>query len=330
MRAAASYTGVQMKLEEITRSLIASLLVGTLAGASVSIGAPAAIGMASASGPLTVDRAAAWGNATLFEGTSVATADASGDLALRNGVRIQLAARSQAVIGENRATLEKGSSQISASQAHAGRAYEVDARGLRIAAGAGSRLLVALRAPNEVQVTALAGKASVSDRDGLLLAAIPQGRGVAFAMPQQPGPTEVTRKGCLLYKDMHFILHDDATNEVIELNGADLELNVGKSVQITGAPTTVKPAVSIATSVMNVSNVAPQSAGGCLVIAQALDAQTSVPTAAAPATPASSTAPVVKTGMSAGAKAAIIITVIAAGGGVGAYFALKGKSSTSN
>lgn len=315
-----------MKLEQITRSLIASSLVATLAAAPVSIGAPAAIGMASASGPLTVDRASTWGNATLFEGTSVATAGASGDLALRNGVRIQLAAQSQAVIGANRATLEKGAGQISARQA-----YEIEARGLRIAAGAGSRMLVALNASNEVQVTALAGKASVSDRNGLLLAAIPQGRGVAFAMPQTPGPTEVTRKGCLLYKDMHFILHDDATNEVIELNGSDLGLNVGKSVQVTGAPTTVKPAVSIATSVLNVSNVAPQSAGGCLVIAQALDAQTSVPTAATtPTAPSSSTAPLAKTGMSAGAKTAIIITVIAAGGGVGAYFALKNKKSTSN
>jgi hypothetical protein len=312
-----------MKLKEITRSLVASLLVASLAAA------PTSIGLISASGPLTVDRAAAWGNATLFEGTSVATADASGDLALRNGVRIRLAAQSQAVIGENRARLEKGASQISARQA-----YEVEARGLRIAAGAGSRMLVALNAPNEVQVTALAGKASVSDRDGVLLAAIPQGRGVAFAMPQEPaptpGPTEVTRKGCLLYKEMHFILHDDATNEVIELNGQDLGLNVGKSVQITGAPTTVKPAVSIATSVMNVNNVAPQSAGGCLVVAQALDAQTSVPTAAAPSTPTSSTAPLAKTGMSSGAKAAIIIGVIAVGGGVGAVLALKGKKSTSN
>jgi hypothetical protein len=175
----------------------------------------------------------------------------------------------------------------------------------------------------------LTGKASVSDRAGLLLAAIQPGRSAAFAMPQdQPGPTTVTRTGCLLYKDMHFILHDDATNEVIELNGSDLALNVGKSVKITGVPTTAKPAVSIATSVLTVGSVAPQSAGGCLVAAQALSAQTQVPaTATAPST--ATTAPVVKAGMSAGAKAAIIIA-IAAGGGIGAYLATKSsKSSTS-
>lgn len=283
------------------------------------------IGLISASGPLTVDRSPAWGNATLFEGTSVATAEASGDLALRNGVRIQLAAQSQAVIGETREVLEKGASQVSVRQA-----YEVQARGLRIAGAAGARMLVALSASNGVEVTALAGKASVSDHAGLLLAAIQPGRSVAFAMPQdqQPGPTTVTRSGCMLYKEMHFILHDDATNEVIELNGPDLALNVGKSVQVTGVPATAKPAVSIATGVMTVTNVAPQSTGGCLVTAQALNAQTQVPAPAA-ATPSTAAAPVAKAGMSAGAKAAIIIGV-AAGAGIGVYLATKSsKSSTS-
>jgi hypothetical protein len=312
-----------MKLEEMTRSVIASLLVASLAGA------PTSIGLISASGPLTVDRAPAWGNATLFEGTSVATAEASGDLALRNGVRIQLAAQSQAVIGETREVLEKGASQVSVRQG-----YEVQARGLRIAAQAGGRMLVALSSSNGVQVTALAGKASVSDRAGLLLAAIQPGRSVAFAMPQdQPGPTTVTRAGCLLYKDMHFILHDDATNEVIELNGPDLALNVGKSVKITGVPTTAKPAVSIATSVMTVTSVSPQSAGGCLVTAQALNAQVVAPVAAGAAVPvaaagASGAATGAAVGLSAGAKAGIIIG-IAAAGGIGAYFATRSSTKTS-
>jgi hypothetical protein len=306
----------------MTRSLIACLLAVNLAAA------PTSIGLVSASGPLTVDRSPAWGNATLFEGTSVATAEASGDLALRNGVRIQLAAQSQAVIGETREVLEKGASQVTVRQSGVRESYEVQARGLRIAGEAGARMLVALNASNGVEVTALAGNASVSDRAGLLLAAIPQGRSVAFAMPQdqQPGPTTVTRSGCLLYKDMHFILHDDATNEVIELNGPDLALNVGKSVKATGIPTTAKPAVSIATGVMTVTSVAPQSAGGCLVTAQALNAQTQAPSATAPASTV--TAPVVKAGLSAGAKAAIIIG-IAAAGGIGAYLATRSSSKSS-
>ncbi len=303
----------------MSRGFIASLLAFSLSAG------PASIGLISASGPLTVDRSPIWGNATLFEGTSVATADASGDLALRNGVRIQLAAQSRAVIGESRAVLEQGSSQISAGQV-----YEVQARGLRIRGDAGARMRVALNLSNGVEVTALSGKANVSDLGGVLLAAIPQGRAVAFAMPQAGpgGPSAVTRAGCLLYKDMHFILRDDATNEVIELNGPDLAVNVGKSVQITGTPTVGKPAVSIATAVMTVTNVAPRSTGGCLVAAQALDAQTQVPTATAATPTPTSTAPVAKAGMSAGAKAAIIIAVVG-GGAAGAVVALKSKKSTS-
>ena len=303
------------------RSFIASLLVVTLSGAPVSIG------LISANGPLTVNHAAAWGNATLFEGTSVATAEASGDLALRNGVRIQLAAQSQAKIGEAQEVLEKGSSQVNAKQA-----YEVQARGLKIAAPAGSRVMIALKQANSVEVTAVAGGARVSDHAGLLLASIQPGRGVAFALPQDqpasaaPGATAVQRAGCLLYKDMHFILHDDATNEVIELNGSDLALNVGKSVQITGTPTTTKPAVSIATSVMNVNNVAPRSTGGCLVIAQALDAQTQVPGAAGAGAAPPPNPPAANTGLSTTAKTLIIIGVAGAGG-IGAALALKGSSS---
>ena len=257
------------------RCFVALALVATLSAGPVSIG------LVTASGPLTVDRSSIWGNATLFEGTSVSTADASGEVALRNGVRIQLAPSSQAVIGEKHARLERGATQINVGKANASKAYEVEAHGLRIAADAGARVVVAFDASNRVQVSSLSGKASVSDHAGVLLAAIQPGRTVAFAMPQnQPASTSVMRNGCLLYKDMHFILHDDATNEVVELNGSDLNLNVGKSVQVTGNPTSVKPAVSIATSVMNVTAVAPRSTGGCLVIAQTLDAQTQVPAAA--------------------------------------------------
>lgn len=323
MRRAPPYTWTMF------RSALAILLAATLSAG------PTSIGLISASGPLSVDRSTVWGNATVFEGTSIATEAASGDVALSNGVRLQLAAQSAAVIGANRAVLQKGSTQVNRASGgltpREGGAYEVEARGLRIDAADGSRMLVALRAPNGVDVVALSGATRVMDRKGVLLASIQPGRSVAFAVPQEPeaGATTVTRAGCLLYKDMHFILHDDATNEVIEVNGPDLQLNVGKSVQVTGVPATTKPAVSIATSVMTVNNVAPRSTGGCLVIAQALDAQTQVPAAAAGPATAPPTAPAAAhTGLSAGAKAAIIIG-IAAGGGAGAFLALKSKSSTS-
>ena len=108
------------------------------------------------------------------------------------------------------------------------------------------------------------------------------GLSAAAAAPPQASSVSVTHRGCILYKDTHFILHDDSTNEVIQLNGPDLNLNVGNSVQVSGIATTVKPAVAIATSVMNVSSVSPRSTGGCLAIAQQLSAQTQAPPANSP------------------------------------------------
>jgi hypothetical protein len=104
-------------------------------------------------------------------------------------------------------------------------------------------------------------------------------------------------------------------------------------VQVRGTASGNKPAVSIATSVLNVAAVAPQSQGGCLVVATALNAQTEVPRGAVPGASGQSTAaPAAKAsggGLSTGAKAAIIIGV-AAGGGAGAAIALSGKKSSTS
>jgi hypothetical protein len=99
-------------------------------------------------------------------------------------------------------------------------------------------------------------------------------------------------------------------------------------VEITGTASTSKPAVSIATLLVNVAQVSPKSTGGCLSVAQNLGAQTEATNAAV--TPVESTTQPVKTGggMSTGAKIAIIVAV--AGGGAGAAIALAGKKSSTS
>src|SRR5580704_4171959 len=87
--------GLHCGVRMLRRFLSPVFVAGLSAGSGMA--APAVIGQASASGMLNVDHASVWGNATLFEGTSVATTDASGSLALRGGTRIQLAALSEAV-----------------------------------------------------------------------------------------------------------------------------------------------------------------------------------------------------------------------------------------
>jgi hypothetical protein len=298
-------------------------------------GAPA-IGIVTASGHVTVERSEVWGNSTLFDGATVETKSSSSDLALRNGVRVQLGAESRARIWQNRVALERGIGQMAATSS-----YELDAAGLRIRAAGDTpnekaRLRVTIG--DRVEVMALAGAARVTNGAGLLLASIPAGRGMSFS--QQAGATgSVTRTGCLLYKDGHYILQDENTQEVVELNArdaslSDLRSNTGNRVEVTGTAGATKPVVSIATLLVNVGAVAVKSQGGCLSAAAALNAETEAPAGGPASTPAAGQTPSVSTGggggggMSTGAKVAIVAAI--AGGGAGAAIALAGhKSSTS-
>jgi hypothetical protein len=159
---------------------------------------------------------------------------------------------------------------------------------------------------------------------------------MSFSM--QAGATgAITRTGCMLYKDGHFILQDDNTQEVIELNGRDLAPNVGNRVEILGMAGATKPAVSIATSLLNVTQVTLKSQGGCLSAAASLNAQTDAPAGAGSPANAPATTPKVATTTPSGSgggglsKGAIIAIVALGGGGAaGAAIALGGhKGSTS-
>jgi hypothetical protein len=255
---------------------------------SAVVVAAPAIGIVTASGHFSVEGSQVWGNATLFDGATVETSTASSELTLRNGVKLQLGAESRARIWQNRMVLEKGLAQLAAPASYEVRALE-------------SAKLI--RAPF---------------------------RGKAFQVTQGPA----LHTGCMVYKNGRFLLQDQMTQEVIELTGPDLSANVGNRVEARGAASSATPSVAPATSTMTVASISPQSQGGCLSVAAALDARTDVPPATAagvpsPATaPPSSPAPSVHTGMSKGAKIAIVGAI--AGGGAGAALALSGgKKSTS-
>ncbi len=301
-----------------------------IAGAFVCVlhAGSTAIGILTASGHVTVERSEVWGNSTLFDGARVETTSASSEMALRNGVKLQLGAASRAQVWENRVALERGVGQASGPAS-----FELDAAGLKIrAANDNGRFRVAMS--DHVEVVALAGVARVTNGSGLLLASIPAGRSMSFS-PQAGSTGEITRTGCLLYKEGHFILQDDNTQEISELNGRDqvardLANNTGNHVDAMGTAASAKPVVSIATSLINVSKITQKSQGGCLTVATALNAQTEAPGASAASdnTPQVAKAPS-GGGLSTGAKVGII-AAIAAGAGVGAAVALMGhKSSTS-
>jgi hypothetical protein len=294
------------------------------------------IGIVSASGHFTLDRAEVWGNATLFDGAKIETGSASSEAALRNGVRIQLGSGSSASIGQSRLTLVQGVGQVAAPDN-----YEISAGDIFIRSAAGSsRMRVAWIANGALEVTTLSGAARVMNRSGLRLASIPAGGHMSFAMQAPSG--RLTRTGCLLSKDGRYLIQDQNTQEILEVRGDGLAANVGNRVTITGLASVLRPALPIATGILNATTITQQEAGGCLSVAAALGAQTEPPGAAAAAPPTVApeptppTAPPASTppsaaphaGLSKGAK--IAIGVAAAGGGAGAAIALaSGKKSTS-
>jgi len=297
--------------------------------ATSGVAKSAAIGVVTASGHFILDRSEVWGNATLFDGGKIETGAASSEAALRNGVRIQLASASSATVGESQLTLTKGAGQVSATED-----YQVTAGGLAIRSATGvSRVRVAWLAAGAVEVTALSGAARVTNRTGLVLASIPAGRRMDFAMQAVAGV--VTRTGCLLSKDGRFLLQDQNTQEVLEIRGNDLAAQVGNRVTVTGTASALRPALAAASVMLNATTVTLQETGGCLSVAAALDAQTEPTNAAAgtapsppAAAPAKAPVSAPKTGMSTGAKVAIIAVI--GGGGAGAAIALAGKKSSTS
>ena len=293
----------------------------------MAFAASPAIGIISASGHFTVEHSEVWGNATLFDGATVETGKASSELSLRNGVRVQLAAGSRAQVWEHRVLLEKGVGQVAAPAA-----YEVDAAGLKIQA-ATARLRIGLT--DRVEVAAFSGTGRVTTQAGFLLASIPAGRSMSFSMQAGSSGT-VTRTGCLVYKDGHFILQDENTQEVVELNGnvKDLSANTGNRVETVGLASGARPAVTIATLLLDVTALTQKSQGGCLSVAAALDAKTEAPAGGIAGTPSSTPSTPTSAssggggGMSTGAKVAI--AVAAGGGAAGAAIALASKKGSTS
>jgi hypothetical protein len=298
-----------------------NIFLSAIISASAFAATPA-IGIVTASGHFKLDRSQVWGNATVFEGSVIETGTASSEIALRNGAKLQLGKDSRARILSDRVVMEKGIGQVSAPES-----FEVNAANLRIHSSGRLRVNVG----QTVEIASLIGSVHVSSASGILMAAIPAGRAMNFSAQAANG--SVTRTGCLLFKDNHYILQDENTQEVVELSGQNLGGQVGNRVDMTGTASSAKPAVSIATLVVNVSTMTQKSAGGCLSVASTLNAQTESATGTqgstgTPAQPTTETPKGGGGGMSTGAKVAIIVAV--AGGGAGAAIALAGKKSSTS
>jgi hypothetical protein len=228
-------------------------LVAIVAVASFVIvqAATPGIGVVKAKGSFKVDNVDVWGNGTLFSGNSVETLAVPSQLQLNSGPRLVLLSHSLSRVYDDYLLLERGGSELKE-----GAAYAIEARTLRVRpAGMDSTVYVGLNGANKVQVEALKGQAEVTNAEGVLVAKLMPGTALEFD-PQAAGaagPSQLT--GCVKKKDSAFVLKDITTNVVVELQGTDLEAQVGNVVEVTGVMIPGATPAAGATQVIRVSEL---------------------------------------------------------------------------
>ncbi|MDQ6708167.1 MAG: hypothetical protein M3Z85_19600 [Acidobacteriota bacterium] len=154
------------------QSLIALILATNMSFLS---GANPSIGVALASGNITIDKASTPGNAPLFEGNTVETDKNASRLQLNNGVRVVLASESRGKVYRDRLVLEKGATQVTAPGN-----FGVAADFLRITGtDSNSSATVAMRGQT-VQVASLQGTMQVANAQGVFLTKIAPGMAFDF------------------------------------------------------------------------------------------------------------------------------------------------------
>lgn len=218
---------------------IRSLLVLSVAACLLAATDPA-IGMAVARGSFRADNSRVYGNTTLFEGTRLATSQASLELRLQSGAQLGLAPASEAKVYRDHLVLERGRAEVRAAAA-----YGLEARGLRAtptAAHAWARIGFDER--NRVLVAAVRGPVEVRNAAGLLLANLEEGRTLVFdPQGQQPGAAAPVKiSGLVQHRDGHYLLIDEVSNVTFEVLGGGVEREVGNRVELSGViDPTAKP-----------------------------------------------------------------------------------------
>ena len=326
-----------MRLNSLAVPAISLLLVAGSALASSPV-----IGVASATGGMTLNNASASGGATVFDGDTVETSGYS-RIRLGNGAHVDLSAGSKAQIFANHEVLQSGMSESSG--------VEVDARTLKIQPSAATSVArVRLDGDQAVIVVALNSPVSVLDKEGLLVARVLPGAPLSF-LPQAgntaasvPAADKVDATGCLLQKGGSVVLVDPDGTKVSELKSTktfkfDPSL-IGSKVRVVGVvdrADTPSPS-SGAQQVVVFGGMKRTQKGGCGDVATKVGA-TAVAAGAAVAIPVATGGAVAAgtaiaagagVGIAAGVSTVVIVGAVAAGAaaaGIGAAVATSGKSS---
>src|ERR1039458_9604626 len=101
----------------------------------------------------------------------------------------------------------------------------------------------------------------------------------AWSSRRRPAPRRRSPSGrgswrCLLEKGGKFLLAERTTNIVLELQGSDLERQLGNQVEISGRAVPASPGTPAGSQLIKVAGIKLVSKGGCTAIAKKLGAAT--------------------------------------------------------
>ena len=256
----------------------------------VAMAAPLSIGFIKSTGDFRVDGSTIRQNGTVFDGNLIETTAARSVIELAS-VEITLSPDSRAKVYRDHTILEKGTGVVKEAGNHV-----IEADTLRISSSAKDSVVqVDITSPSNITVAARSGAAEVRSATGVLVASVRPGLALAFGS-QAGAATAFDMTGTEEFKDGKYFLTDDTTHVTVQMEGPDLAKFAGKCVEVTGS---IIPGATPLSPASQLIAVATIKASSCR-------------TGAGPGGGGGAGA-AVGTGISTGAKVAIIGGVAAAG-----------------
>ncbi len=239
-----------------THTLQSILALAMSLNLAIASAAAPAIGTALAKGAFRVDNTTTTGNATLFEGSVLETANASSSIQLNSGARVSLSSDSRGRLFGDRLVLEKGGTNLESSTG-----FRLVALGLTIQPERGITTgSVIFESPRRLRVSASTGSFRVLNTSGQLIANLAAGAALAFE-PQQGASNAAHVSGCLQNKSGHYILTDETTNVIVEVAGSGVAKEAGNKVEVTGASDPTATPAADATQLVRVREIKRVSKG---------------------------------------------------------------------
>lgn len=229
-----------------------------LCGSAMQLNAsPPVLGIARSWGVFFVNDSSVPGSATILDGSSLRTADASSQLTLVGGERVTLSANSAAVFRSGRLLLSHGVVEFGGSAP-----YRIEVRNLSIGSpDASARMRVGIDPQNRVLAASLSGPGEVRNSSGRLIARILSGAALTLAAAS---PEAVDLTGVVETQNGKFYLTDEVTHLKVELRANGLAQATGKRIRLKGELLAAEAVSPDAPPIVMVESATPLpvSAGG--------------------------------------------------------------------